>query len=187
MTFVQADPIVHLGSSSDEYDAAVICHCTWYFSSPSYLERLLVALSGRVKRICIAEWALTASNAFGIPHLIAALTQASLECRKPDSTSNIRTVLSPAAIHQLALSAGLTQVTERTFVPHDGLLDGSWEVATVLDDKFAMETDEYVKDEREKSVVLALRDSVRANADAIKGRQNRLESMDVWTAEYVRL
>ena len=186
ISFVQAEPLALLQRTTEKYTAAVLSLCTWYFSSPSYLGRLLAVLADRAERICIAEYALTATDPRSLPHLVAALTQAAMECRKPESTSNIRTVLSPAAISAMASADGLRLEKECVLVPVDGMLDGVWEVGAVLADKWLEQVDSNVKDEREHGVVVAMRDSVRATRDAVKARGEKLTTMDVWVSVWVK-
>ncbi|KAI0338388.1 S-adenosyl-L-methionine-dependent methyltransferase [Trametopsis cervina] len=183
ITFVQADPLAHIKTGA-RYDVAVIAHCIWYFSSPHYLEQLLSALKPYVDRICIAEWALRTTDPLALPHVLAALTQASMECRKQESKSNIRTVLSPSAIHAVALTVGLEAEMQETFAPDVGMLDGSWEVGEVVGDDYVRQIEEHVKDERERAVVLAMRDAVRANYDVLKVKGEKVRSMDVWVVRY---
>ena len=88
ITFVQADPLHHLSQADTQrYTTAILAHSIWYFSSPSTLSALLSSLATRVKRICIAEYALSSADMRAAPHVLAALTQAALECRKPISCS----------------------------------------------------------------------------------------------------
>lgn len=182
MTFVQSDPIDFIQGATEKHDVAILSHCIWYFSSPDYLKQLLAALLGQVARVCIAEWALTATDSRAVPHLLATLTQASLECRKAITKSNIRTALSPRAINEIALVAGLHREEQKTFVPHEGLKDGEWEVLRVIEDEFAAEIEECVKDSREKAVVHTLRDSVRAIVNP--SEREKMKAMDVWAVSY---
>lgn len=180
ITFIQADPLDYIRDTSTEFTTAVLAHCIWYFSSPSVLSDILKALSTRVQRVCLAEYNLTASDPRSVPHLLSALTQASLECRKPVSKSNIRTVLSPGAIQASAISVGLTlQKTPEVFTPHEGMLDGFWEVSAIASEGFLAEIHDNVKDEREKSVVLAMRDSALSSRDVVKAKGESVKTMDV--------
>ncbi|KAF9806659.1 hypothetical protein IEO21_08614 [Rhodonia placenta] len=182
--FVQADPLEFLRGTANKYTTAVLAQCIWYFSSPATLSAILAALAPRVKRICLSEYALTASDPRAVPHLLAALTQASLECRKPTSESNIRTVLSPAALKAAASTTGLTLLKEETAIPPEGMLDGRWEVGAVLADEFQIEVQESIQDERERALVFAMRDTVRAARDALTAKEERVHTMDIWIATY---
>ncbi|KAI0795089.1 hypothetical protein C8Q75DRAFT_712549 [Abortiporus biennis] len=185
MSFVEANPITFLNSTSNRYTTAVIAHCIWYFSSPQALQDILKILSTRADRICIAEWALTTQDFRAFPHVLSALTQSALECRKTESQSNIRTVLSPKAIRQSALTAGLTIQKEDIVTPNEGMLDGSWETSSVLSSQFEEELSQYVKDERERSVIVAMRDSVCASRDSVKAQNEKVKSMDVWVSTFI--
>tara|TARA_R110002003_G_scaffold236_4_gene17123 strand:- start:1118 stop:1498 length:381 start_codon:yes stop_codon:yes gene_type:complete len=64
------------------------------------------ALKEPSKRLLLAEWSLVATHSPAQPHVLAALTQAALECRKSNSVSNVRTVLGPKRLTELALAGG---------------------------------------------------------------------------------
>lgn len=170
------------------YDAIVLAHSLFYFSSPALISETLALAAQHARRICVAEYALTATRPSAVPHVLAALTQTNLECRKPvgTSTSNIRTILSPSRIRDLALAAadGMKVLAERTAPPVEGLEDGAWEVWSVRDTAFVQEVEEIIKDEREKAVILAMRDSALASAQAVKDRGEKLSTMDVWVASF---
>jgi len=184
ITFVQAHPLDFLEDTTEMYTTAVLAQCIWYFPSPATFSAILAALAPRVQRICLSEYALTATDPRAVPHLLAALTQASLECRKPTSESNIRTVLSPEALKAAASAVGLTLQKEKTTVPPEGMFDGRWEVSAVLAESFEQEVKDCVKDERERAVVFAMRDSVRAARDALKAKEEKLHTMDIWVATF---
>ncbi|KZT03642.1 uncharacterized protein LAESUDRAFT_744514 [Laetiporus sulphureus 93-53] len=184
ISFVQADPLDFLARTTDTYITAILAHCIWYFSSADTLRDILSALIPHTRRICIAEYALRATDPRAMPHVLAALTLASLECRKLTSTSNIRTVLSPAAITMAASSAGLVLVREDIIVPSEGMLDGRWEVGTVLSEDFEREVVESVQDSRERALVMAMRDSVQAAKEILKEKGEQVRTMDVWVAAF---
>ncbi|KAK8023797.1 SAM-dependent methyltransferase [Apiospora rasikravindrae] len=105
------------------------------------------------------------------PHVLAALTQAALECRKPSasSDSNVRTVLGPKRLTELALAAGWQLESESRVQCGEGVLDGQWEVAACLSSSFEKEVEEQVGDERERAVVLASRDACEASLEGVQG------------------
>ncbi|GBE84691.1 hypothetical protein SCP_0606700 [Sparassis crispa] len=185
MKFVKADPLAFLKDTSEMYDTAVLAHCIYYFASPSVFSAILWALAPRVKRICLAEYALTASDPRAVPHVLAALTHASLQCRIPHSESNVRTVLSPRAMRAAAKGVGLHLVKESTIVPPEKMYDGRWEVSTVVGQAYGSKIEVVVKDARERAAVVALRDSVRAAVDALKMKGEKVHTMDVWIATYL--
>lgn len=189
ITFIQADAIEFISSkhpspADPPYDFAILAQSSWYFSSPAQLQATLRALGSVARRVCIAEYALTASQPSAFPHVLAALTQAALECRKPVSESNIRTVLSPAGIRALASGAGLKLEEETTITPPAKMYDGRWEVSAVRNEAFVRTVQSEVKDERERAVVLAMRDAVLASVSGLL-KDVKVSTMDVWVATFV--
>ncbi|KAF1731321.1 hypothetical protein CRV24_009401 [Beauveria bassiana] len=198
ITWVQQPPLDYLsslqpssstsapGDESKAFDATVLAHSLWYFSSPSLILSTFAAIKQHSKRLLLAEWSLEAAHPSAQPHVLAALTQASLECRKPkDSDSNVRTVLGPKRLTELAVAAGWKLESEtRVQAPQD-MLDGQWEVSACLDSSFEEEVEEQVKDGRERAVVLALRDACEASLRGIEGGQKGVKTMDVWVAKFV--
>jgi hypothetical protein len=191
ITWVQQSPLDYLSSlpcpspsESKAFDAAVLAHCLWYFASPELILSTFHALKQHSKRLLLAEWSLVATHPSSQPHVLAALTQAALECRKPKSNSNVRTVLAPKRLTELALAAGW-QLESETRVPGDGLLDGQWEVSACLSSSFEQDVEEQVSDERERAVVLALRDACEASLEGIQGGRKGVRAMDVWVASFI--
>lgn len=182
ITFVQSDPVTFLQSSTEHYTTAVLAQCSWYFASPQVLADILGALLARADRVCISEYSLTASDARAAPHVLATFAQAALECRKPASVSNVRTVFSPERLRTAARSVGLVVRKEALMRPPDGMFDGRWEVGWVLSKKFEEQIEEFVSDVREKAVVVAARDSVRAAAELLKAKDEKVHTMDIWVA-----
>ncbi|OHE92543.1 hypothetical protein CORC01_12122 [Colletotrichum orchidophilum] len=194
ITWVQQGPQDYLAAlpsaaSPDEtkaFDATVLAHCLWYFASPSLILSTFRAIRQHSKRLLLAEWSLEATVRSARPHVLAALTQAALECRKNEgSISNVRTVLGPKRLTELALAAGWQLKSETRVQCGEGLQDGQWEVAACVGRGFEKEVDEYVKDERERAVVLALRDACEASLDGVPGGRKGVSAMDVWVAGFV--
>ncbi|KAM3538228.1 hypothetical protein ARSEF1564_008860 [Beauveria bassiana] len=198
ITWVQQPPLDYLSSlqpssstspSGDEskaFDATVLAHSLWYFSSPSLILSTFSAIKQHSKRLLLAEWSLEAAHPSAQPHVLAALTQASLECRKPkDSDSNVRTVLGPKRLTELAVAAGWKLESETRVQAPEDMLDGQWEVSACLDSSFEEEVEEQVKDARERAVVLALRDACEASLRGVEGGQKGVTTMDVWVAKFV--
>ena len=100
------------------------------------------------------------------------------------SKSNIRTVLSSTAIRSVASEVGFAVDKEFVRPSVEGMLDGSWEVSAVLAEEWLAEVHANVKDEREKAVVVAMRDAVRANRDVLKEQQQKVRTMDIWIAVF---
>jgi SAM-dependent methyltransferase len=189
ITWVQQSPIDYLSSlaisESKTFDATVLAHCLWYFPSPLVILSTLCALKQHSKRLLLAEWSLVATHPSGQPHVLAALTQAALECRKPESVSNVRTVLGPKRLTELALAAGWHLESETRVQGGEGLLDGQWEVSACLSPSFEREVEEHVSDERERAVILALRDACEASLEGVQDGRKGVRAMDVWVASFV--
>jgi 2-polyprenyl-3-methyl-5-hydroxy-6-metoxy-1,4-benzoquinol methylase len=190
--WVQQLPIDYLSSlasssSSDSktFDATVLAHCLWYFPSHTLILDTFRALKQHSKRLLLAEWSLVATRPSAQPHVLAALAQAALECRKPQSTSNVRTVLGPKRLTELALAAGWKLESETRVQPTEGLLDGLWEVSACLSPSFGKEIEEFVGDGRDRDVVFALRDACEASLEVVSGGRKGVRSMDVWVASFV--
>ncbi|KAI1345691.1 SAM-dependent methyltransferase [Xylaria sp. FL0043] len=164
------------------WDVAVLAHCIWYFASERELEDILAALQGRVKRVCIAEYALHASEKAAIPHVRAVIARGALEMHKEESDANVRSPLSPEVIKEVASRSGWKCSSESTVVPEVGLLDGSWEVGTVVDENFLHEVYEAVPNDEIRDIILSARDATIAAVAALKGDQVR--TMDVWVATF---
>ena len=185
ITFKQTDVVEFLSSNpSLEYDAAVLTHCIWYFASPTVLQDILRALQGRVKYVCIAEYALEARSPTSIPHLLSAFTQNALFLRNPTSSSNIRTILAPTAIRELAECAGFYLSTSETLTPSAALLDGYWETSLVKSDEFLEEINAKVVNMNERAALHAMRDAVIASCETLQMENKKPSTMEVWHAVF---
>ncbi|KAK4168759.1 putative SAM-dependent methyltransferase [Cladorrhinum sp. PSN259] len=169
-----------------KWDTAVLAHCIFYFPNPQEtLSSILGALKGRVKRVCIAEYALQSSHPGSFPHVLAALSRATLEAHKTESEENIQGIISPEGIKRIVRKAGWKLESEGTVVPEKELSDGYWETAGVVDESFVTEIEEGVRDERARSVLSASRDAV-VNAVKGVGGVKDVRTMDVWVGTLVR-
>jgi hypothetical protein len=184
--WVQAEPLAFLAANPNapRYDVAVLAHSLWYFSSPALIEETLRVLAGRATRVCIAEWSLScAEGTAGTTHILAVLAQGAMECRKPASESNVRTVVSPARIKEMAARAGLTLRDEVLVTPGAGVRDGRWETEHAVRAQFAAEVEEFVKDDREKGLIYAMKDAVEASLARVGGMKG-VGTMDGWAAVF---
>ncbi|CAE6429392.1 unnamed protein product [Rhizoctonia solani] len=184
MSFVQANPIEFLNSLENQrtFDTAVLAHCIYYMSSPTILLNTFRALfnAPNIRKVCIAEYALSSSHLDGYPHVLAVLAQAMIEVHKDadKSESNVRTVLGPDGIAKLAREAGWVVAREGEISPEPGLEDGRWEVSALLEYKDA-DLDSLVPDERERGAISGIRDSVSRSVDKLGGAK-KVRTMDVW-------
>ncbi|KAI6253972.1 hypothetical protein MCOR27_006618 [Pyricularia oryzae] len=186
VTWHNADPVAFLRSSSGSatatWDVAVLAHSVWYFASSAVLAETLRALRGRAARLCVAEYALRASEAAAAPHVLAAVARGVLECQSAESTANIRSPLSPDAIAAIAAGAGWTVERQGMVVPGPGLLDGHWEAGSVASQSFVREVEDAVRDEGMRLVLASARYAVVAAVEALKGE--RVRTMDVWVSSF---
>lgn len=165
-------------SGGKNWDYVVFSHCIWYFDSRDNLDTMLRALKGRVGSILVAEYALKATERDAEPHLLSVIARASLEAHNPSSTANIRCLLSPAGIKEMAEAAGWKVGDESNIVPAAGLLDGVWETDEVRSKSFVEETEKQITSPRVKEMLLSSREAVIASYAAMGGRKTR--TMDVW-------
>ncbi|KAI3320489.1 S-adenosyl-L-methionine-dependent methyltransferase [Xylariaceae sp. AK1471] len=182
ITWHHVTPQAFLAGTNSVWDVAVLSHCIWYFASEQELDEVLKALQGRVKRLWIAEYALHATEKAAIPHVLAVLARGSLESCKEESSENVRSVLSPSAIKEAAKKSHWACTQENTVVPHFDLLDGSWEVGTVMSDHFLREVDKAVLSERMRAVIRSARDATIAAVSTLNGVN--VQTMDVWVAVF---
>ncbi|KAK4097735.1 hypothetical protein N658DRAFT_500158 [Parathielavia hyrcaniae] len=188
VTFHRADPLAFLaattsdGDDAQRWDVAVLAHCIWYFRPANTLRQILSALRGRVARVCVAEWALQATELTAAAHVLAALVRAAFEAHlRGDSTENIQTLASPRAIKEAAGQAGWMVETEGTVVPEAELSDGFWETGAVLDKGFVQDVGKEIEYGRVKAVLESARDAVAAAAESAGGAR-AVRSVDVWVA-----
>jgi ubiquinone/menaquinone biosynthesis C-methylase UbiE len=179
--FWQAQLEDFLNKTRDKkWDYAVFVHCLWYLDAPETLTRMLKALKGRVNRVCIAEYAMKASERTAIPHVLAALTRATLEAQRPDSEANIRCLFSPNEIKNIAENSGWKVERETEIVPQEGLQDGGWEVGDVKSKSFLDDIEQHAADIKMKIVVRSGREAVLRAVEGLNGR--KVQTMDVWAA-----
>ncbi|SPJ71950.1 related to SAM-dependent methyltransferases [Fusarium torulosum] len=163
-----------------KWDYAVLVHCLWYLDGEETLARMLNVLKGRVGKVCIAEYAMKASEPAAVPHVLAALTRATLEAQKSESDANIRCLINPPDIKKIAEQAGWKLERESYIVPDENLQDGSWEVGDVKGEDFLRDVEENVKDNRIRVLLRSGREGVIAAVKGLNG--DKVRTMDVWAA-----
>ncbi|KAK0737395.1 S-adenosyl-L-methionine-dependent methyltransferase, partial [Apiosordaria backusii] len=149
ITFHQADPVQFLLAEDErnknkKWDVAVLVHSVWYFRDVDSLAEILQSLKGRVKRVLIAEFALHATVKEALPHVFAAIARGTLEGLKLErgvesSTENMRCLVSPEGIKQVARETGWKLEREGVVVPEIELGDGDWETNSVVGEGFERE------------------------------------------------
>ncbi len=194
----------------DQYDIATLLHCMFYFPSPAVLLQTFKDLHDHnppIKTLALAEYALQASATDQNPHVLAVLAQSALESLRIGNTlANVRTVLSPKKITEIALEAGWKIRSEEKITPELGLQDGRWEIGTVVSKSWEKEVedvfdgmkketgngDEGVIQERQKSWVMATRDATVAavenlDGEDMKSKRANCRTMDTWCALFDRV
>ena len=185
ITFHRADPIDFLAANPDQkWDVAVLAHCIWYFPSPGTLGKILAALRGRVARVCLAEWALHATEPAATAHVLAALARAAFVAHRVGSTENIQMVVSPGVVKGVVGEVGWEVEREVTVVPEAELSDGLWETGTVVDKEFVDNVEKEIREGRVKAALTSARDATIAAADSAGG-VGKVRSMDVWVATLI--
>lgn len=178
ITWHNAQPSDFLAASDRKWDYVVFSHCIWYFDNREVLAKMLRDLKGRAGSVLVAEYALKATERDAEPHLLAAIARASLEAHDPNSSANIRCLLSPAGIKAVAEAAGWKVGDESNIVPSVGLLDGGWETGDVRSKDFLESVEKNISSPRVKEMLVSSRETVVAAFEALQGRKVR--TMDVW-------
>lgn len=174
--WVRRDPIDYLRESPDMcVDFVVLAHSIFYFPSENYLADLLRALRffaakrehEKTCRVLIAEWGMRASNPAAEAHVLAAKAQAT----NPLADGNVRTVVVPHRIQEIATAAGWTMEAEGWMESPD-VEDGEWEVGlanTMACEEMTIERG------------VEFREMMRAVEQLGDGK---IGSMDVWTGVF---
>jgi SAM-dependent methyltransferase len=113
------------------FDGVVLSHCSWYLKSPDELLAILRRVRPWATHLYFAEWDPRVRTLEQLPHLMAAVTQAQVECFKDASQSNIRTLFTPDDIREIATAAGW-DVQRETSIRSPDMQDGRWETEHTL-------------------------------------------------------
>lgn len=108
-----------------QYDVAVLSHCSWYFRDPEQLLTYFCKLRRMAKRICVAEWDLYDINQGNYTHF-AAVTILALYSEFVNNTGNIQHLFDRTQLQQYLQKAGWEKITVHTVDAHY-LQDGAWE------------------------------------------------------------
>ncbi|KAF9878554.1 putative SAM dependent methyltransferase [Colletotrichum karsti] len=185
ITFHQADGPSYLASHpAEEFDAATLCHSLWYFPSREAVAGLFKALhsSGRVKRLCFAEYSLKASSPAQVPHELAVEAQKRFHALREDrgftlEQSNVRGALSPEELIRVAEGEGW-KLFDKGTVDTPGMLDGQWEVGAVLDPAWKEEVlGEKLGKEAEEEL-LGYVDRIEKAVEEVKAKGEGIATMD---------
>jgi SAM-dependent methyltransferase len=183
ITWHNADLGVFLDkNTAKRWDFVVLGHCIWYFASPQILAKIFSSLRNRGAALLVAEYALRATEKAALPHLLASIARGHLETHNQNSEANIRCLVSPAQIKDIAQVNGWSLERENVIIPNEALLDGNWETSSVKSTDFLKEVETHVKDSVARSLLIALRDSVHGALDSLEGES--VKTMDVWVARF---
>jgi len=126
---------------------------------------------------------------------LTTLTRNMLESHNLDFEANIRTVVFSdfikSAIEQLffsplasPLQPRYTLLHEETVTPEPDLLDGQWEVSSVLNEEFERDVERIFEgDERAVAAVRAGRDALAYAVRGVGGLEG-CRGMEVWSGEF---
>ncbi|KAH7041560.1 SAM-dependent methyltransferase [Microdochium trichocladiopsis] len=185
--FLASTKEVEDGGKPQHWDVAVLAHCIWYFADSAVLASVLASLRGRVDKLLIAEHAMHATNPAAVPHVLSIVARGMSESfrAQTESDENVRTPVGPRVIKEVAggqSGGGWKLVGETSVVPDAGMLDGSWEVGTVMSQYFVDQVEKYVDNARTKEVIMTARDTVISAVKALNGVEPA--SMDVWVSVF---
>jgi len=113
------------------FDVIVLSQCSWYLKSLEELNKILTKVRKWGKQLCYAEWDPRIKTIDQLSHLLATLIQAQYECYKKNSSSNMRTLVTPNDVKSIAKNAGWT-ITDEQSISSIELQDAKWEVDMTL-------------------------------------------------------
>lgn len=115
--------------ANQHFDRIVMAHSLWYFASANAFALLLKNLRTIGDYVDLAEWSLhpTALNQIG--HLQAAMIQGLLYAIAPSDVANIRTLITPDTLAQIAHD-NTWSYTAGKLIECPDLDDAKWEIAT---------------------------------------------------------
>ncbi|ORX33444.1 hypothetical protein BD324DRAFT_654156 [Kockovaella imperatae] len=205
LKFVIDSPIDTVLTSEASYTHAVLVHSLYYFESEAVLLetfRRLATNTPAIKYLCLAEYALRADIVEQVPHLLSVLAQAAVHALHSDDkatnkspSSNVRTVVGPGRIIELATEAGWKLCTkddgsshEATFTPDADLQDGSWEAQTVGDKSWELDIRGEGNQTRKSaaSALEAFQNSTATSLTSLRATSRKTATMPVWCAVFER-
>ena len=143
----------------EAFDAVVLAHGAWYFSSLDQLRATLRRVRSWAPVLHIAEWDLEPTALAQVPHLVAVLLQGMIEGYQPNSEANVRTPFSRQQLLHLLAETGW-DITHAFRPDTSTLADGAWEVDLALHDSLPTVADMPVPD--------AVRDQLHAQGDILR-------------------
>ncbi|PYH65818.1 class I SAM-dependent methyltransferase [Aspergillus vadensis CBS 113365] len=174
-------------TSTDQFDAAVLCHSLWYFPDRASIAQVFQILANaKVRYLCLAEYGFRASRPAQVPHILAARAQAQYHSlRKSAATGsrepNVRSALTPEELLDVAHETGWREKRSGYIQPDSQLWDGHWEVEFVSSPLFRqwIQEEGLSNDAAMNSAIQELEQSMQELG--VKG-STRWETMDVFWA-----
>lgn len=117
----------------NKYDVIVFSHSSWYFKSKDELFKVLKKVRKYGKRLCYAEYDTRIEKVEQYTHQLAVIIQAQIEAYKKDSSSNIRTLITPYDVIKLMDESGWSKEKCKSIYSEE-LQDGVWEIEYVLNE-----------------------------------------------------
>ena len=203
ITWIEDSPEHHLSAipaSHKPYTHIVLFHSLWYFSSPDNFHSLLRLLPPHTPppphhrkapkpqhAPCQEKVPLTAPSLATVPHVLAALTSATLETEEKKTDTNIRNIVAPESIKESAVKEGWSVTEEKVLVPPKGLHDGRWEVLNILSKGFAKDVEAVAERQVGLGGVLkGMKEAVVGALQVVEGGVKGVETMSVWTGKLER-
>ena len=119
--------------------------------------------------------------------MLAAFARAALEVERGEGASraNIRSLVGPGWIKEVAGLEGWVLRGEEVVVPPRELSHGRWEVEMLGGEGFVVDVEGVCGgDERKVGLLRGMRDAVLGSAEGIEGGVKGVESMCVWAGEF---
>ncbi|MFD1336686.1 SAM-dependent methyltransferase [Oceanobacillus iheyensis] len=111
--------------TNETFDMAILSHSSWYFNSPSQLQKYFSKLRRITKKLCFAEWDLAYANIQQRPHFLAASILA-LYSNFVSNDGNIQHLFDKRQIQTYIEDVGFNIIDQST-VDATYLQDGDWE------------------------------------------------------------
>ncbi|GLA66761.1 hypothetical protein AtubIFM54640_009345 [Aspergillus tubingensis] len=174
-------------TSTDKFDAAVLCHSLWYFPDRASIAQVFQLLAdAKVRYLCLAEYGFRASRPAQVPHILAARAQAQYHSlRKSAATGarepNVRSALTPEELLDVAHETGWREKRSGYIQPDSQLWDGHWEVEFVSSELFR----QWIQEEglsNDAAMNFAIQELEKSVQELGVEGSTRWETMDVFWA-----
>lgn len=125
------------------------------------------------------------SQLAAMPHILAATARSVLETYLSESSkANVRNILTPKQIRDIAEMVGWKIGEEHFVVPFEEQRDGSRAAASIIGGKRFQASLETLGNDAKKSTLRALQDAVIMSVDRLEGGVEKVRDMDVWVTSF---